>query len=127
MSEKKILVVDDDPDFPEVTRTVPEAEGYAVITVSNGEEALEKARQEIPDLILLDVMRAHVLEGVDVTHRLEEDPGLKQAPVVMGSSIASTPQAAFFPIDEALSIDAWIGKPISPELLLEKVAQYARS
>ena len=88
MSEKRILVVDDDPDFVEVTRTVLESEGYAVMTASNGEEALEMARQEIPALILLDVMMAHVLEGVDVSHRLVEDPGLRQVPVVMVSSIA---------------------------------------
>jgi CheY-like chemotaxis protein len=94
------------------------------MTASNGEEALAKARQEVPALILLDVMMTHVLEGVDVTHRLLEDPGLKNVPVVMVSSIASTPQAGFFPTDEALSIDAWISKPVSPELLLKKVAEH---
>ena len=124
VNEKKILVVDDDPDFVEVTRTVLEAEGYAVITASNGQEALATARKEVPALILLDVMMAHVLEGVDVTHQLLEDPGLKNVPVVMISSIASTPQAGFFPTDEALSIDAWISKPVSPELLLKKVAEH---
>ena len=121
MEPRKVLVVDDDPDFVEVTRTVLEREGYQVITATNGDEAMDRARKDMPHLILLDVMMAHILEGVDVGHRLEQDPRLKQIPVIMVSSIASTPNAAFFPTDEFPSIDAWISKPVAPADLLEKV------
>ncbi|MGQ9585700.1 MAG: response regulator [Anaerolineae bacterium] len=117
----KILVVDDDPDFVEVTRTVLEKHGYGIITAANGQEALEKAQQEVPDLILLDVMMSTVWDGVHVSDRLAEDPRLREIPVLMVSSITGTPHAAFFPTDESLSIDGWISKPVSPEALLKKV------
>ena len=120
---KKVLVVDDDPDFVEVIRTILEQEGYRVVMAANGTEALEKARAEAPDLMLLDVMMSHVLEGVEVTHLLEEDPLLRHIPVLMISSIADTSSAAFFPMDESLAIDGWISKPVSPSDLLQKVAR----
>lgn len=119
--EGKILVVDDDPDFVEVTRTVLESEGYEVITASNGEEALKKTREEYPDLILLDVMMSTVWDGVHVSDQLAEDAQLRRIPVIMVSSITGTPHAEFFPTDELLSIDGWVSKPVAPEKLLQKV------
>lgn len=117
----KILVVDDDPDFVEVTRKVLEKHGYEVITATNGEEGLAKTRQERPDLILLDVMMSNVWDGVHMSDQLAEDPYLKKIPVIMVSSITGTPHAAFFPTDALLSVDGWISKPIAPEGLVEKV------
>ncbi|HPP12820.1 MAG TPA: response regulator, partial [bacterium] len=56
---RKILVVDDDPDFVEGTVSVLQAEGFNAISASNGAEGFARARQEKPDLILLDVMMTH--------------------------------------------------------------------
>jgi CheY-like chemotaxis protein len=122
----KILVVDDDPDFSEITRTILLANGYEVSTATNGDEALKLMRQDVPDLVLLDVMMSSVLDGVNVSHAMNEDPVLKRVPIVMLSSIASSPEAGMFPTDEYLPIDAWLSKPVQPKELLAKVAHYIK-
>jgi len=122
----KILVVDDDPDFSEITRTILLANGYEVSTATNGDEALKLMRQDVPDLVLLDVMMSSVLDGVNVSHAMNEDPVLKRVPIVMLSSIASSPEAGMFPTDEYLPIDAWLSKPVQPKELLAKVAHYVK-
>jgi Lrp/AsnC family transcriptional regulator, regulator for asnA, asnC and gidA len=121
MEGTKILVVDDDPDFVEVTRIVLQEHGYQVITAANGTQAMKLAAQERPAVILLDVMMSSVLEGVSVTDKLSQDAELRNIPVIMVSSIAGTEQAGLFPTDQALAIDAWISKPVVPAQLLEQV------
>jgi len=121
-----ILVVDDDPDFVEITRTILEANGYEVTTAANGDEALRSMRQSMPDLVLLDVMMATLLDGLNVSHVVSEDPVLSKVPIVMVSSITDSPSAGMFPTDEYIPIDAWISKPVQPDDLLSKVAQFVK-
>jgi CheY-like chemotaxis protein len=120
----KILVVDDDPDFVLINRAILESEGYEVLEAANGSEALEVMRRDRPDLVLLDVMMSTTLEGVDVSKEIESDPDLKDVPVVMISSIATSEYAAEFPDDERVPIAAWISKPIQPAVLLKTVRRF---
>jgi CheY-like chemotaxis protein len=117
----KILVVDDDPEFVEITRIILEASGYEVASASNGEEALRAMRQARPHLVLLDVMMSTVLDGLNVSHEMQTDPDLRGISVIMVSSIITSPHASLFPTDEYLPIDAWISKPMDPDDLLKKV------
>ncbi|NLE76085.1 MAG: hypothetical protein GX605_04965 [Chloroflexi bacterium] len=78
---------------------------------------------ERPDLILLDVMMNHVLEGVEVSQCLQADPDLRGIPVLMVSSITDTPGLELFPLEAPLHIDGWISKPVVPEDPLAKVAR----
>ena len=110
----KILVVDDDADFQVIMRRMLEAEGYDVATAENGDQALEVARQtRPPDMVLLDVMMATTLEGVDVAHELKGDPSLQHVPIIMVSSIATSPHASEFPDEKPIPIDGWLSKPVS--------------
>jgi CheY-like chemotaxis protein len=120
----KILIVDDDPDFLLVCHTVLEEAGYQVMEAANGRIALDKMREEKPDLVLLDVMMSSILEGVDVSKEMESDPDLQDVPIVMVSSIATTEYASDFPDDEPIPIEAWISKPIQPTVLLRTVARF---
>ncbi|MFZ5915944.1 MAG: response regulator [Chloroflexota bacterium] len=120
----KILIVDDDPDFVLICRTVLVAEGYQVCEAANGTEGLEAMRRERPDLVLLDVMMSTTLEGVDVSKEMKAEPDLKDLPVVMISSIATTEYASDFPDDERIPIDAWLSKPIQPAVLLKTVRRF---
>jgi len=120
----KILVVDDDPDFVLVCRTVLKEAGYDVVEAANGRIALEAMREDKPDLVLLDVMMSTTLEGVDVSKEMESDPDLKDVPIVMVSSIATTEYAMDFPSDEPIPIEAWISKPIQPTVLLRTVERF---
>ena len=119
-----IFVVDDDPDFVEITRTILEAKGYEVSTASSGEQALPAMRKRIPELVLLDVMMSSVLDGLNLSHAMQEDQALRRVPIIMISSIAESPQAGMFPTDEYIPIDAWITKPVQPDDLLRKVAHF---
>ena len=119
----KVLIVDDDPDFVEITRLILRSAGYDTESASNGETALRLARESPPDVILLDVMMNGILDGVHVARELAEDPTLSDRPVVMVSSITDNSMSGMFPTDEYLPIDMWISKPVQPEDLLSKVGR----
>jgi len=117
----KILLVDDDPVFVEATKTVLESK-YRVITAHDGEEGLEKARQEKPDLILLDIIMP-AKDGFNVCKELKKDPKLAGIPVIMLTSFAQHKGETDIPVDAGLELEAegYIEKPISPEDLLKQV------
>jgi CheY-like chemotaxis protein len=123
MPSAKILVVDDDPDFVEIMRTILEANDYDVVTAANGEQALAQVKAQRPDLMLLDIMMSSVLDGLNVSEQLALDPEARFMPVIMVSSIAETPYAHVFPMGEQPHMDAWMSKPVDPKVLLAKVAE----
>jgi CheY-like chemotaxis protein len=123
MSRATILVVDDDPDFVEIMRTVLEANDYRVVTAANGDQALAQVKAQQPDLMLLDIMMSTVLDGLYVSEQLAQDPVAKDIPVIMVSSIAETPYAGVFPMEEQPHMNAWLSKPVDPKALLAKVAK----
>ncbi|HUT19750.1 MAG TPA: response regulator [Anaerolineae bacterium] len=121
----KVLIVDDDPDFVEITSMILKQHGYKVSTAASGDEALGKMRAARPDVLLLDVMMSTVLDGVNVSFAMSEDPELKSIPIVMISSIPDSPNADKFPTDEYVPISAWITKPVNPDKLVSTVQRLA--
>ena len=119
----KVLVVDDDPDFVKVTSKVLEKAGYIVESASNGEKALKAMHQDPPDLVLLDIMMSYILDGLDVSREMAEDPLLKDIPVLMVTSLTGVKGSDVFPTDEYIPIDEWLSKPVDPETLLARVHQ----
>ena len=117
----KILVVDDDPDFVEATRIVLEQAGHTVVSAASGDESLQVVRKENPDLIILDVIMSSILDGLNVSQQLQEDPDHKDIPIVMVTSIANTDYAELFPTDEYVHISAFMTKPVQPDQLLSQV------
>jgi len=122
VSKPKILVVDDDPDFVEAMRLTLEPNGYTVVSAASGDEGLAKVRAESPNLVILDVIMSSVLDGLQMSRRMQENPDHRRIPILMVTSIANTDYAALFPTDEYISIDGFLSKPVSPKLLLERVA-----
>ena len=82
MNQKKILVVDDEADLVETLRFPLEMEGYQVLVSYNGEDGLNKARAENPDLIILDLMLPK-LDGYKVCRLLKFDERYKHIPILM--------------------------------------------
>jgi len=117
----RILVVDDDPDFVETTRIVLEQKGHKVLSASNGDESLQVIRSEKPDLVILDVIMSSILDGLNVTQELQNDPAHKDIPIIMVTSIANTDYAELFPTDEYVNISAFMTKPITPDQLLQQI------
>ena len=123
MSEKtKILLVDDDRDFVEGTKIVLESKPYEVITAYNGDEGLKKAREEKPDLIILDVIMP-IKSGFSAAEELKKDPELKKIPVIMLTSFSEQVGNTTLSVSQGLTLDTedYVDKPISPEELLQRV------
>jgi CheY-like chemotaxis protein len=123
VGKAKILVVDDDPDFVEAMRLTLEPSDYDVVSAASGDEGLAKVTSESPDLVILDVIMSSVLDGLQMSRRMQEDPKHKRIPILMVTSIANTDYAALFPTDEYISIDGFLSKPVAPQALLERVEQ----
>lgn len=123
MPSARILVVDDDPDFVEIMRTILESNSYDVVTAANGNQAMAQVKAQKPDLMILDIMMSTVLDGLDVSEQLARDPDARFMPVIMVSSIAETPYAHVFPMEQQPHMDAWLSKPVDPKTLLKKVAE----
>ncbi len=117
----KILVVDDDPDFVRLTRRILQSQNYEVVTAVNGEQALKAMRKEKPDLVLLDIMMSYILDGLDVSREIAQDPQLKDIPVIMVTSLNGAKGQVDLPSDEYIPVEDWIHKPIDPDKLLERV------
>ena len=84
----KILIVDDSPTVTAINQAALEGEGYEVITAADGEEGFKKAREEKPDLILLDVMLPK-LDGYNICRMLKFDEKFKNIPIIMLTAKAS--------------------------------------
>ncbi len=117
----KILVVDDDPDFVEVMRTVLMADGHEIISAGSGAEGMRQVARQQPDLVILDVIMSTVLDGLTMSQRMADDPEFRQVPIIMVTSIANTDYAALFPMSDYIHIDAFLSKPVNPRELRAKV------
>ncbi len=119
----KILVVDDDPDFVKLTQRILKTKGYEVITAASGQEALRVMRKEKPDLVLLDIMMSYILDGIDVSREMAQDPELKDIPVIMVTSLTGARAQGIAPSGEYVPVDEWIHKPIDPDQLLARIEE----
>ena len=86
MTAAKILVVDDTPSNVKLLVDILGAKGYAVVTATNGTEALECVEREAPDLVLLDVMMPG-MSGYDVCRKLRDNPATAMLPVIMVTAL----------------------------------------
>ncbi|MBM3166113.1 MAG: response regulator [Chloroflexi bacterium] len=123
MTQKtKVLLVDDDKDFVEATKMVLESKPYEVLVAYNGDEGLEKARKEKPDLIILDIIMP-VKDGFTAAEQLKNDPELKKIPVIMLTSFAQRVGETSLSMSQGLTLDTedYVDKPVSPQELLKRV------
>lgn len=116
---KKILFVDDEPQLVEMVKIRLEANNYEVILASDGEQALEKARGEKPDLIILDIMLPK-MDGYKVCRMLKFDDKYSNIPVIM---LTARSQKSEKSMGEEVGADAYIIKPFEPQMLLGKIKE----
>ena len=118
----RILIVDDNPTNVKVLKTRLAAEGYEVITAGDGEEGLSVAREQVPDLILLDVMMPK-LDGVEVCRRLRADPAFPFTPIIMVTAMTD-------PKDVVAGLEAggdeYLTKPVDHAALAARVRSMLR-
>ena len=123
----KILLVDDDIDFVESTKTVLESKNYEVIVAFEGDEGLRKAREEEPDLILLDIIMP-VKDGFTAAEQLKKDPHLSNIPTLMLTSFSARRGETALPISRGFTLDVedYIEKPVTPDELLSRIEKYLK-
>ena len=120
MNSKKILVVDDEVDLVKTVRFSLEAEGYTVLVSYNGEDALNQARKENPDLVLLDIMLPR-LDGYKVCRLLKFDERYKHIPILM---LTAKTQERDKTLGVETGADEYITKPFDMDQLMEKIKAY---
>jgi len=118
VSGETLLVVDDDPVIQKLLQVNFEMEGYQVVLAGDGVEALEKAAEVHPDLILLDVMMPR-MDGLEAAGRLKADAATASIPIIILSAKA---QDADVKAGRATGADEYMTKPFDPLELLERVA-----
>ena len=125
MSERKrVLIVDDDPDFVAGIRTILDSQ-YDTVVKHNPKDGWDALKKDRYDLLCLDIMMGRGAEGVMVARKINKDPELRKIPVLIITGIRE--QMAFlFPGQPVhprfLPTDELLEKPVEPKLLLEKVS-----
>ena len=114
---KRILICDDDLAILRVLQVNLEVEGYTTLLAHHGEEALEVAAREKPDLIILDIMMPR-LDGYGACKRLKADPDLKDIPVVFLSAKA---QQSDIEKGKTYGVADYLTKPFDPDVLVETI------
>lgn len=123
--QKKLLIIDDDPDYVDGIKSILEAEDYLVEAVYNPKDGFETFKAGDYDLLLLDIMMGRGAEGIMLARKINKDPELREIPVLIITGIRE--QMAFlFPGQPMhprfLPTDELIEKPVEPQMLLDKVA-----
>jgi two-component system alkaline phosphatase synthesis response regulator PhoP len=123
MNEKKrILVVDDEPDFASIVQANLEKEGFDVAVAYDGVEGLEKVKANPPDAIVLDVMMPNK-DGYEMCKELKGDGKYKDIPVVLLTAVASHVTSTRYSHSDGMSTEAddYIPKPASAEDVTESI------
>lgn len=123
MTGKKILIVDDEKDILEMLEKRLSSTGYSVIKADNGKDAIDMAKKEQPDLILLDIAMPG-MSGGEVAEKLKDDPDARDIPIVFLTCL-------FTKEDEAVQGHeiygkVFIAKPYNPEDLLREIKKRLR-
>lgn len=123
----KILLVDDDIDFVESTKIILESKPYEVIVAHEGDAGLRKAREENPDLVLLDVIMP-VKDGFTAAEQFKKDPQLSKIPILMLTAFAAKSGGTSIPVSRGYTLETedYIDKPISPKELLARVEKHLK-
>ncbi len=126
--KRRILIVDDDTAFVEAVRVVLEANGYEVTTAAGSEEELRRAREQPPDLVIVDVMMGRLTEGLEISRTLARLVECRNVPILLVTGIRDVLHlpAELVPDDTWLPVRAVLEKPIKPEKLLAEIRRVLR-
>ncbi len=121
--KKKVLIVDDEAPFVDTLRVRLEYEGYEVISADNGEDGLQKAKENpLLDIIITDVMMPK-MNGYQLCRELKKNEGTKNIPVIMATAKAQDSDKLW---GKETGADAYITKPFEFDDLLNKVKEFLK-
>lgn len=121
---KKLLMIDDDPDFVAGIKAILDSAGFEVEVAYNPKDGLQALQTKQYDLLLLDIMMGRGAEGIMIARKLRKDAKLRAMPVLIITGMRE--QIAFlFPGEPVhprfVEVDELVEKPVEPKLLIEKV------
>lgn len=122
MAQRKIVVIEDEPDIQELITYHLEREGFTVVSASNGEEGFQKVVREAPDLVLLDLFLPG-LDGLEVCRKLKMDAVTRQIPIVM---VTAKGEESDVVLGLGVGADDYVTKPFSPKELVARVRAVLR-
>ena len=125
MAGKKILIVDDEEEILQLLEIELSSEGYEVVTAMDGDEAVQKARKVLPDLILMDILMPTV-SGPEAVKQLKSDSLTKKIPVIFLTAILTKEEENETQLGVEVDLSRYpaISKPFDPQELLRKVRQF---
>ena len=115
MDEKKILLVDDEPDLVDIVSYELRAEGYIVAKARNGKDAMLQIKVGLPDMIILDINMPE-MDGVDFFAKLKGNKATQKIPILIFTASGNLEQHF-----KTLKVEGFISKPFKMEEVLEKV------
>ena len=121
--EKKVIVIDDEPDIVTFLTVLLEDNGYTTISAKDGREGLEKIQRERPHLVLLDITMPEK-SGVRCYRELRENPDLKSIPIVIVTGVAKDFKNFISSRRQVPPPDGFISKPIDKQELLDTVSKF---
>jgi len=122
MTQKTLLLVEDDPDLLEILRLTFEMEGFRLVLAVDGQEALDKARRHAPDLIVLDIMLPK-LDGIEVCRQLRAESTFRRVPILMLTAKAEESDVV---LGLGIGADDYVVKPARPRELAARVRNLLR-
>ncbi len=120
MNKKKILIVEDEESLLKLESILLISKGFEVKGVSNGRAALESVAEEIPDLILLDIMLPEI-DGFEVCRRIKSEPSTRNIPVIMLTAKKSREDMVR---GEKVGADWYITKPFKSAMVIETIQRF---
>ncbi|MBT4287524.1 MAG: response regulator [Deltaproteobacteria bacterium] len=120
--QKRILVVDDEPDFASIVQANLESEGYTVDVAFDGVQGLVKVKETNPDLVILDVMMPEK-DGYKMAKELRNNPETEEIPIIMLTAVGDHVTTTRYSHADGMSMEAddYLAKPASAEQILQSV------
>jgi CheY-like chemotaxis protein len=124
MKPAHVLIIDDDPDFVEITQSLLETRQYKVSCACNMDEGFTRLEESIPDVIILDILMGKGAEGFIFARKIRKDSRFAKIPIVMLTSMRE--QTGFeFPGERMhpifLPVDAYMEKPFESQALFDEI------
>ena len=116
--KKKILVIDDQEDLLELTRRVLQSHGYEVLTLNDGENALETIKKESPDLVLMDMIMP-IKDGAQICQEMKSDTSVRHIPVIL--TTGQMIEKSEYSQEGLTGVDDYLMKPFEIDELLAKI------
>ena len=124
MVQDKILIIDDDPSFLEITSAILRRFGYDVLTANNVGDGLQLLEGEKPDLLLLDIMMATIDEGLQFAVKVRQRKEHQQLPIIIVSAQPGVEKGYSRTLDEDMdwiAADIFMEKPVDPQALKHNI------